>query len=70
MLQIRNPWGERAERTWNGDWGKNSPLWTYELKRELGVVNASGINMHDDMSDTHRAVRAEPYIVDVSVVLG
>ena len=45
-------------------------MWTYELKRELGVVNASGINMHDDMSDTHRAVRAEPYIVDVSVVLG
>jgi calpain-15 len=50
LLQIRNPWGERAERTWNGDWGKNSPLWTFDLKRKLGVVNASGINMYDDMS--------------------
>merc|ERR1719331_1272217 len=50
LLQIRNPWGERAERTWNGDWGKNSALWTFELKRQLGVVNASGINMHDEMS--------------------
>ena len=43
-------WGERAERTWNGRWGKDSDVWTWELKRELGVVSPSGVKMNDDMS--------------------
>ena len=31
--QIRNPWGSME---WRGDWGDDSPLWTPELRRELG----------------------------------
>ncbi|CAK0865590.1 unnamed protein product, partial [Prorocentrum cordatum] len=50
LLKIRNPWGERAPRTWQGDWGKDSDKWTPELKRELGVVNSSGVPMDDPMS--------------------
>jgi len=33
LLQVRNPWGGTE---WNGDWSDNSPLWTAELKKELG----------------------------------
>merc|ERR1719399_624845 len=50
LMQLRNPWGERAERTWNGRWGKDSDVWTWELKRELGVVSPGGVKMYDDMS--------------------
>eukprot|EP00927_Polykrikos_kofoidii_P049098 TRINITY_DN43225_c0_g1_i1.p1 TRINITY_DN43225_c0_g1~~TRINITY_DN43225_c0_g1_i1.p1 ORF type:complete len:1201 (-),score=233.46 TRINITY_DN43225_c0_g1_i1:89-3592(-) len=50
LVKIRNPWGERAPRTWNGDWGKDSAKWTPELQRELGVVNSSGVPMDDPMS--------------------
>eukprot|EP00747_Dinoflagellata_sp_TGD_P006889 gnl/TRDRNA2_/TRDRNA2_116515_c2_seq1.p1 gnl/TRDRNA2_/TRDRNA2_116515_c2~~gnl/TRDRNA2_/TRDRNA2_116515_c2_seq1.p1 ORF type:complete len:852 (-),score=157.45 gnl/TRDRNA2_/TRDRNA2_116515_c2_seq1:198-2564(-) len=50
MMKIRNPWGERAPRTWKGKWGKGSDQWTFELKLELGVVNRSNVQMEDDMS--------------------
>lgn len=50
LLKIRNPWGERAPRTWKGDWGKDSKKWTFELKRKLGVVNQSNVAMYDEMS--------------------
>lgn len=50
LMKIRNPWGERAPRTWKGDWGKDSPKWTDELKLELGVINSSGVTMDDAMS--------------------
>jgi hypothetical protein len=33
MSQIRNPWGSME---WRGEWSDNSPLWTPELKAELG----------------------------------
>lgn len=33
LVQIRNPWGGTE---WNGDWSDNSPLWTDELKQNLG----------------------------------
>ncbi len=49
-LQLRNPWGEQSPKTWQGDWGKDSPKWTFRLKRELGVVNANNVAMHDEMS--------------------
>jgi len=49
LIKIRNPWGERAPRTWKGDWGKDSNLWTYPLQLELGVVNRSGVKMEDEM---------------------
>eukprot|EP00929_Paragymnodinium_shiwhaense_P076679 TRINITY_DN39465_c0_g1_i3.p1 TRINITY_DN39465_c0_g1~~TRINITY_DN39465_c0_g1_i3.p1 ORF type:complete len:1281 (+),score=193.91 TRINITY_DN39465_c0_g1_i3:92-3934(+) len=50
LLKIRNPWGERAPRTWKGDWGKDSEKWTPELQRQLGVMNSSGVRMDDPMS--------------------
>eukprot|EP00929_Paragymnodinium_shiwhaense_P062238 TRINITY_DN31073_c0_g1_i1.p1 TRINITY_DN31073_c0_g1~~TRINITY_DN31073_c0_g1_i1.p1 ORF type:complete len:1064 (-),score=234.28 TRINITY_DN31073_c0_g1_i1:108-3299(-) len=50
LMQIRNPWGERAPKTWMGDWGKDSKKWTFELKKELGVVNKSNVPMYDQMS--------------------
>jgi len=37
LLQLRNPWGEGGME-WNGDWSDNSPLWTAEIKRELGIT--------------------------------
>jgi hypothetical protein len=36
LLKIRNPWGATE---WQGDWSDNSPLWTPDLKRELGWQN-------------------------------
>jgi len=50
LMKIRNPWGERAPRTWRGDWGKDSPKWTDALKRDLCVTNSSGVLMDDPMS--------------------
>eukprot|EP01063_Lacrimia_lanifica_P000704 TRINITY_DN10364_c0_g5_i1.p1 TRINITY_DN10364_c0_g5~~TRINITY_DN10364_c0_g5_i1.p1 ORF type:complete len:1082 (+),score=353.55 TRINITY_DN10364_c0_g5_i1:38-3283(+) len=50
LLQFRNPWGERAPRTWKGAWGKAWEGWTRELKVKLGVTNAAGVAMYDPMS--------------------
>lgn len=33
FVKLRNPWGQFE---WKGDYSDNSPLWTNELKRELG----------------------------------
>merc|ERR1719253_75874 len=49
LIKLRNPWGERAPRTWKGDWGKDSDKWTPALQLQLGVVNRSGVKMEDDM---------------------
>ena len=35
MLKIRNPWGKFE---WNGAFSDKSPLWTPQLKQELGVT--------------------------------
>ena len=48
MVKVRNPWGERAPQAWKGDWGPESPKWTFDLKLQLGVVNKSGVKMQDD----------------------
>jgi len=50
LVKIRNPWGERAPRTWKGAWGKGSDKWTNELKLQLGVINSSNVEMEDPMS--------------------
>ena len=34
-MKIRNPWGDHE---WNGDWGKESSLWTEELKELVDFV--------------------------------
>eukprot|EP00927_Polykrikos_kofoidii_P071203 TRINITY_DN67502_c0_g1_i1.p1 TRINITY_DN67502_c0_g1~~TRINITY_DN67502_c0_g1_i1.p1 ORF type:complete len:1108 (-),score=217.57 TRINITY_DN67502_c0_g1_i1:52-3297(-) len=47
LMQIRNPIGENAPFTWKGDWGKDSPKWTFPLKLELGVVNKSNVPMYE-----------------------
>eukprot|EP00667_Euglena_gracilis_P001388 EG_transcript_1388 len=50
LVQLRNPWGEAAPKTWQGDWGRDSPKWTFKLKRDLGMVNPHNVAMHDEMS--------------------
>eukprot|EP01064_Diplonema_japonicum_P002837 TRINITY_DN11839_c1_g2_i1.p1 TRINITY_DN11839_c1_g2~~TRINITY_DN11839_c1_g2_i1.p1 ORF type:complete len:953 (+),score=319.29 TRINITY_DN11839_c1_g2_i1:72-2930(+) len=50
MVQCRNPWGERAPRTWSGTWGKDWSGWNRDLKLQLGVVNSSNVKMYDEMS--------------------
>eukprot|EP00928_Gymnodinium_smaydae_P028160 TRINITY_DN21550_c0_g2_i1.p1 TRINITY_DN21550_c0_g2~~TRINITY_DN21550_c0_g2_i1.p1 ORF type:complete len:1109 (-),score=276.29 TRINITY_DN21550_c0_g2_i1:182-3118(-) len=50
LVQVRNPWGEDAPRTWKGDWGKDSPKWTFDMQLKLGVVNKSNVRMYDEMS--------------------
>jgi len=49
LIKVRNPWGERAPKTWNGDWGRDWQGWTFDLQLRLGVVNQSNVKMHDDM---------------------
>ena len=34
LCHIRNPWGQLE---WNGDWSDSSPLWTPELRDEVGL---------------------------------
>ena len=53
LLQLRNPWGKDGME-WNGDYSDHSPLWTDELREELGYfaedVAEDGIfwmNFHD-----------------------
>ena len=33
LCKLRNPWGDHE---WNGDWSDKSPLWTDQLKQEVG----------------------------------
>lgn len=37
LLKLRNPWGESE---WKGDWSDHSSLWTEELKKICGWVDA------------------------------
>ncbi|CAL1145907.1 unnamed protein product [Cladocopium goreaui] len=50
LVKIRNPWGQNAPRTWKGKWGKDWDGWTPELRKELKVINSSGVLMDDPMS--------------------
>ena len=50
LMQFRNPWGDRAPRSWQGAWGSKWSGWTRELQLELGVINRNGVKMNDDMS--------------------
>jgi len=43
LLKIKNIWGQFE---WTGDWSVNSPLWTPEIKKELGL------NMEEDEGNT------------------
>lgn len=38
LLKLRNPWGKSE---WNGLWSDTSPVWTPELRKQLGM-EASG----------------------------
>lgn len=41
LVQMRNPWGHGE---WQGDWSDESPLWTDELKEQIGLeVKDDGI---------------------------
>ena len=33
LVKLRNPWGSGE---WNGDWSDQSPLWTEELRSQVG----------------------------------
>lgn len=42
VIQLRNPW---INEKWDGDWSKDSDLWTDELRKELGYnPEANGEN--------------------------
>ena len=34
LVKLRNPNGHAG---WSGPWGRDSPLWTYDLKKEVGL---------------------------------
>lgn len=36
LVKLRNPWG-RGE--WEGNWSDHSPLWTTDLKAQLGQTD-------------------------------
>jgi hypothetical protein len=38
LCMIRNPWGN--EKEWNGDWSDSSPLWTDDIKIQVGFYKA------------------------------
>ena len=42
LVKLRNPWGQGE---WKGDWSDNSPLWTSQIKQEVGFdgVKEDGI---------------------------
>ena len=33
LCKLRNPWGYK---TWNGDWNKDSKLWTDDIRKQIG----------------------------------
>ena len=33
LVKLRNPWGKIE---WIGDWSDNSPLWTSQIKQQVG----------------------------------
>lgn len=37
LVKLRNPWGSGE---WNGDWSDASPLWTEELRAQVGFDGA------------------------------
>ena len=37
LVKLRNPWGSGE---WNGDWSDSSPLWTEELRAQVGFDGA------------------------------
>jgi len=36
-MHMRNPWGKHE---WTGLWSDSSPIWTPELRRQLGAAEA------------------------------
>lgn len=38
LIQMKNPWGYGE---WTGEWSDDSPLWTPQIKSELGVEEAA-----------------------------
>ena len=48
LLKLRNPWGEGE---WSGNWGRNSRLWTEDLKREVNLTNIEDGSFFIDYAD-------------------
>lgn len=48
LLKLRNPWGEGE---WTGNWGRNSGLWTEDLKREVKLTNIEDGSFFIDYAD-------------------
>ena len=48
VLKLRNPWGSGE---WTGDWSDKSPLWTSELKKELGMTSEDDGTFFMDWKD-------------------
>ena len=55
LLKLRNPWGSGE---WLGDWSDRSPLWTPELKQQVGFVDRDDgiffMTMEDYMANFER----------------
>ena len=48
LLKLRNPWGTGE---WTGDWSDNSPLWTPQLRQDVGCVEADDGAFYIELSD-------------------
>lgn len=51
LVKLRNPWGKGE---WKGDWSDKSPLWTPELKKQVGVTDAEDGIFHMTFKDAGR----------------
>lgn len=36
LVKVRNPYGTESKREWEGDWSDNSPLFSEDIRKQLG----------------------------------
>ena len=48
LLVLRNPWGQGE---WTGDWSDHSPLWTPELREQVGCFAKDDGTFHIPYGD-------------------
>ncbi len=48
LCMLRNPWGQGE---WTGDWSDNSPLWTPELREQIGCKSEDDGTFHIQFED-------------------
>lgn len=55
LVKTRNPWGGGE---WKGDWGDESPLWTPELRQQVGSSVKEDGDAFMSIEDFHKFVRS------------